>query len=124
MALGTTAVLGFIAAPAQASSWTGHLTGAGPGYESRRWDDDGGRTNIKFSGCKDDYTNKSVAVTLFKNRKLAPDAFYSTQAFSKCFSGGTSSGWWEDHGSGSYYFNVNGALVGVHVWVASITTVY
>ncbi|MGQ4486546.1 hypothetical protein ACN6LM_003378 [Streptomyces sp. SAS_281] len=125
VALGAVSVLGIITAPASADSWTGHLTGAGPGYESHRWGDDGGRTNIKFTGCKDDWNNERVAVQLFKDT-FGPDPYYSSQNFSECFKGSTStsSGWWEDHGSGSYYFDVNGALVGVHVSVASITVNY
>ncbi|MFF3129283.1 hypothetical protein ACFVRD_45400 [Streptomyces sp. NPDC057908] len=44
-------------------------------------------------------------------------------SFTQCFVSGTStsSGTWADHGSGSYYFVVNDALVGVHVWVKSLT---
>lgn len=123
--LAAAAALGIATAPAQASSWTSSLTGAAPGFESRRWADSGGRTNVQFTGCKDDYNNTRVAVQLFKDT-FGPDPYYSSQGFTNCFNGSssTSSGWWEDHGSGDYYFDVNGALFGVHVWVNVVKTVY
>ncbi|MFB7217283.1 hypothetical protein [Streptomyces sp. NPDC056227] len=123
--LGAAAVLGVIVAPAQASSWSSSLTGAGPGFESRRWADSGGTTNIKFTGCTDDYSNKSVSVLLRKDT-LGPDPYYTRASFTNCFAGSasTSSGTWADHGSGDYYFAVNDALVGVHVWVKSLTVTY
>ncbi|MEV7237220.1 hypothetical protein AB0N06_25630 [Streptomyces sp. NPDC051020] len=123
--LGAVAVLGVIAAPAQASSWSSSLTGAGPGFESRRWADSGGTTNIKFTGCSDDYSNKGVNVLLRKDT-LGPDPYYVNAYFTNCFasSTSTSSGTWADHGSGNYYFAVNDALVGVHVWVKSLTVTY
>lgn len=125
VALAAAALLGFIAVPAQASSWTSHLSGAAPGFESRRWTDSGGSTNIKFTGCSDDYTNAHVAVRLRKDT-FGPDPSYVNASFTKCFAGSssTSSGTWDGHGSGDYYFVVNDALVGVHVWVKSLTTTY
>ncbi|MGW2183939.1 hypothetical protein ACWCXX_39405 [Streptomyces sp. NPDC001732] len=123
--LGVAAVLGFIAAPAQAASWSSSLSNAGPGFESRRWYDTGGSTNIKFTGCKDDYTDRNVTVLLRKDT-LGPDPAYTRASFTNCFvsATSTSSGNWDDHGSGDYYFAVNDALVGVHVWVDSLTVTY
>ncbi|MFF5333664.1 hypothetical protein [Streptomyces sp. NPDC013181] len=123
--LAAASLLGIMTAPASASSWSSYLSNAAPGYESRRWADNGGRTNIKFTGCADDWTNSHVAVQLFKDT-FGPDPYYSSQRYSECFKGSssTSSGWWEDHGSGDYYFDVNGALFGVHVWVDDVTVNY
>ncbi|MFB6815616.1 hypothetical protein ACFCV8_13850 [Streptomyces sp. NPDC056347] len=125
VALGTVAALGMLSAPAQASTYNSHLTGAGPGFESTRWNDNGGATNIKFTGCTDDYSNQRVSVRLRKDT-FGPDPSYTNASFTQCFvsSSSTSSGNWDDHGSGEYYFVVNDALVGVHVWVKSLTVTY
>ncbi|MFF2408147.1 hypothetical protein [Streptomyces sp. NPDC058092] len=125
VALGAAAVLGLIAAPAQASTYSSHLTGAGPGFESSRWNDSGGTTNIKFTGCTDDYNDKSVTVRLRKDT-FGPDPSYVNAVFTQCFVSGTStsSGTWADHGSGAYYFVVNDAMVGVRVTVKSLTVTY
>ncbi|MFE3639314.1 hypothetical protein [Streptomyces sp. NPDC059168] len=100
------AAVGILSIPAQASSWTSHISNAYNDFESRRWTDNGGSTTIKFSGCKSDGT-QAVTVTLRKD-VLGPDSKYSTQTYTNCFkSGGTSTGKWDDHGSGNYYFVVN-----------------
>ncbi|MEU1489896.1 hypothetical protein ABZ456_06525 [Streptomyces sp. NPDC005776] len=116
-------MLGILSAPAQASSWSSYLTGAAPGFESRRWTDDGGPTNIQFTDCKDDWNDKSVGVTLRKDT-FGPDPSYTKANFTNCFGGGTSSGNWDGHGSGEYYFAVNYGLAGVHVWVDSLAVYY
>ncbi|MFC9650976.1 MULTISPECIES: hypothetical protein [unclassified Streptomyces] len=123
--LGAATVLGVLTAPAHAASWSGSLSNAGPGFESRRWTDSGGTTGIKFTGCSDNYSNRSVGVTLRKDT-LGPDPTYVTASFTKCFasSTSTSSGSWDDHGSGDYYFAVNYGLSGVNVWVRSLTVTY
>ncbi|MFJ9076808.1 hypothetical protein ACIRO3_16375 [Streptomyces sp. NPDC102278] len=105
--LGVAAVAGLAASPAQAASWSSSLSGAGAGFESRRWYDSGGSTNITFTDCTSDV---SVAnVTLRKDVDFQVDPQYSTASFSNCFNGynSTSSGNWGDHGSGNYYFAVN-----------------
>ncbi|MFI5619499.1 hypothetical protein [Streptomyces sp. NPDC051567] len=106
--LGATAVVGLVAGPAQAASWMGSLTNAGPGFESRRWyDNNGGSTNINFTNCT---SGSSVAnVTLRKDLDFQPDPQYTTAAFTNCFNDyySTSYGTWGDHGSGYYYFAVN-----------------
>lgn len=123
--LGAAAVLGVIAAPAQASSWSSSLTNAGPGFESRRWYDTGGSTNIKFTGCSDNGSDRVVNVTLRKE-VTGPNPQYTTAAFTNCFtsSTATSSGNWSDHGSGDYYFAVNYGASGVNVTVKSLTVTY
>ncbi|MFJ9344796.1 hypothetical protein ACIRP0_36780 [Streptomyces sp. NPDC101733] len=105
--LGVAAVVGLAASPAQAASWSSSLTGARLGYESRRWADNGGATNITFTDCTSDV--HVVNVTLKKDLSLQPDPVYTTASFTNCFNGynATSSGNWEDHGSGNYYFSVN-----------------
>ncbi|MFD7226956.1 hypothetical protein [Streptomyces sp. NPDC059881] len=125
VALGAAAVLGIVAAPAQASSWTSSLSNAAPGFESRRWYDTGGSTNIKFTGCSDNGSNRVVNVTLRKDT-TGPDPQYVTAAFTNCFAGtsATSSGNWSDHGSGNYYFAVNYGASGLNVWVKSLSVTY
>ncbi|MFI5748181.1 hypothetical protein ACIBBE_20055 [Streptomyces sp. NPDC051644] len=123
VALGAVAVLGIVAAPAQASSWSSKLVGAAPGFESRHYADDGGPTNVKFTNCKDDYSNSRVNIVLRKDT-LGPDPYYSTHTYTACFTGGTSSGNWDDHGSGTYYWAVNDGLVNVHVWADPVATYY
>lgn len=100
------AVVGALAMPAQASSWSSSLTNVGGDFESRRWTDDGGSTTIKFTSCSSAGT-QAVTLTLRKD-VFGPDPTYSTATFTNCFnSGATSSGSWDDHGSGDYYFVVN-----------------
>ncbi|MFJ8002463.1 hypothetical protein ACIQ7D_36065 [Streptomyces sp. NPDC096310] len=125
IALGAAFVLGVLATPAQAASWSSSLSGAGPGFESRRWYDSGGSTNIKFTGCSDDGSNRVANVTLRKDT-LGPDPSYTTAAFTNCFTGSsaTSTGNWSDHGSGDYYFAVNYGASGLRVWVDSLTVTY
>ncbi|MFH8474827.1 hypothetical protein [Streptomyces sp. NPDC018000] len=123
--IGAATALGFLAAPAQAASWSSSLSNAGPGFESRRWADSGGATNIKFTGCSDDGSDSVVNVTLRKDT-LGPDPSYATANFTNCFvsSTSTSSGDWSDHGSGDYYFAVNYGASNLHVWVKSLTVTY
>ncbi|MEV0303619.1 hypothetical protein [Streptomyces prasinus] len=123
--LGVAATLGVITAPAQAASWSSSLTNASPGFESRRWYDTGGSTNIKFTGCSDNGSNRLVNVTLRKD-VTGPDPQYTTAAFTNCFtsSTATSSGNWSDHGSGDYYFAVNYGASGLNVTVRTLTVTY
>lgn len=123
--LGAAAVLGFVASPAQASSYTSYLSNAGPGFESSRWNDNGGTTVIKFTGCRDNYTDTGMHILLRKD-VLGVDPAYVNGYFTNCFTSttATSTGTWVDHGSGSYYFVVNSSLVGVNVWVNSLTISY
>ncbi|MFJ2560641.1 MULTISPECIES: hypothetical protein [unclassified Streptomyces] len=123
--LGAAVALGVLVTPAQAASWSSSLAGAAPGFESRRWYDSGGSTNIKFTGCTDSGSNSVVNVTLRKDT-VGPDPSYTTAAFTNCFnsSSATSSGDWSDHGSGDYYFAVNYGASGLRVWVNSLTVTY
>ncbi|WP_329367308.1 hypothetical protein [Streptomyces sp. NBC_01483] len=118
------AVVGVLAMPAQASSWSSSITNAGNDFESRRWTDDGGSTSIKFTSCKRSGT-QAVNVTLRKD-VFGPDPLYSTATFTNCFnSGATSTGNWDDHGSGDYYFVVDyGSNVYAPVSVSSLTVYY
>ncbi|MGW4032551.1 hypothetical protein ACWEFL_25115 [Streptomyces sp. NPDC004838] len=117
--------LGLLISPAQAASWSSYLVNAGPGFESRRWYDTGGATNIKFTGCEDSGSNSGVNVTLRKDT-FGPDPQYSTANFTNCFvsSTSTSSGNWSNHGSGDYYFAVNYGAVSLWVSVNSLTVTY
>lgn len=120
------AVVGALAMPAQASSWSSSLTNVGNDFESRRWTDNGGSTTIKFTSCsRDSSGSQAVTVTLRKDT-FGPDPKYSTQEFTNCFhSGATSSGSWDDHGSGDYYFVVDyGQNVYAPVSVKSLTVYY
>ncbi|MGW2020199.1 hypothetical protein [Streptomyces sp. NPDC001927] len=125
VALGAAAVLGVVVAPAQASSWSSSLSYAGPGYESRRWYDTGGSTNIKFTGCTDNGSNRVASVTLRKDT-TGPDPQYVTASFTNCFAGSaaTSSGNWSDHGSGEYYFAVNYGTSGLNLTVRTLSVTY
>ncbi|MCX5355899.1 hypothetical protein [Streptomyces mirabilis] len=118
------AVVGALAVPAQASSWSSSLTNVGNDFESRRWTDDGGSTSIKFTSCHRDGT-QAVNVTLRKDT-FGPDPLYSTATFTNCFnSGATSTGNWDDHGSGDYYFVVDyGQNVYAPVSVSSLSVYY
>ncbi|WP_256105913.1 hypothetical protein [Streptomyces sp. ODS05-4] len=111
--------------PAQAASWSGYLSGVGPGYESRRWTDSGGSTTIKFTGCSTDGATSVTNVTLRKD-VTGPDPYYVKAAFTKCHESttATSSGSWVDHGSGNYYFVVNDSSTGVKLWVKSLSVSY
>ncbi|WP_405855039.1 hypothetical protein OG361_18825 [Streptomyces sp. NBC_00090] len=117
-------MLGILTPPAQASSWTGYLTGVMPGYESRRWTDTGGTTTIKFTDCYSG-TWKSANVRLRKDT-FGPDPAYATAVFTNCFNGttATSTGTWSDHGSGDYYFAVNEGGVNLTLTVKAITVTY
>ncbi|EDY44906.1 hypothetical protein [Streptomyces sp. SPB074] len=103
----TTALVGAFAMPAQASTYTSHLTNVNTDFESSRWhDNNGGSTTIKFTSCTSTGT-KAIGVTLRKDQ-FGPDPVYTTASYTACFkSGATSSGTWSDHGSGDYYFVVN-----------------
>ncbi|GAA2636510.1 hypothetical protein [Streptomyces vastus] len=123
--LGAAAVVGLLSAPAHAASWSSSLTGAAPGFESRRWFDSGGSTNIRFTGCSDDGSDRLVNVTLRKD-VTGPDPTYVRAAFTNCFASrtSTSSGNWSSHGSGNYYFVVNDGASGLRVTVRSLTVNY
>ncbi|MFH9968785.1 hypothetical protein ACH4PR_47165 [Streptomyces mirabilis] len=118
------AAVGALAMPAQASSWSSSLTNVGNDFESRRWTDDGGSTTIKFTSCTR-AGGQVVGVTLRKDT-FGPDPLYSTASFTNCFnSGATSTGNWDDHGSGDYYFVVDyGSNVYAPVSVRSLTVSY
>ncbi|WDO07778.1 hypothetical protein ME763_20120 [Streptomyces murinus] len=118
------AAVGVLAVPAQASSWSSYISSAGNDFESRRWTDDGGSTTIKFTSCHRDGT-QAVNVMLRKDT-LGPDPKYSNQTFTNCFnSGATSTGNWDDHGSGDYYFVVDyGSNVYAPVSVSSVAVYY
>ncbi|MEV7544921.1 hypothetical protein [Streptomyces sp. NPDC089915] len=105
--LGIATVVGLAASPAQASSWSSTLVGARAGFESHRWYDLGGSTNITFTDCNSDV--QVANVTLRKDVDWEVDPTYTTASFTNCFNGtyATSSGNWGDHGEGSYYFAVN-----------------
>ncbi|MFE3631375.1 hypothetical protein [Streptomyces goshikiensis] len=121
--LGVAAVIGLAVSPAQAASWSSSLSGVSNGFESRRWSDNGGATNIDFTGCTSD--GSVVNVTLHKDLSFQPDPYYSTASFTNCFNGtnATSSGNWGDHGSGSYYFSVNDGS-SYRAWVRTLTVNY
>lgn len=121
--LGAAAVVGLLSAPAQAASWSSSLSGAAPGFESRRWYDTGGSTNIKFTGCT---SGLSVVNVTLRKDVTGPDPSYVRAAFTKCFqsSSATSSGTWSDHGKGNYYFVVNEGSSGSRVSVKSLTVNY
>ncbi|MCX4611016.1 hypothetical protein [Streptomyces mirabilis] len=118
------AAVGVLAVPAQASSWSSYITSAGNDFESRRWTDDGGSTTIKFTSCHRDGT-QAVGVMLRKDT-FGPDPMYSNANFTNCFnSGATSTGNWDDHGSGDYYFVIDyGSNVYAPVSVDSLTVYY
>ncbi len=124
VALGGAAVLGLVAAPAQASSWTSSLTNVAPSFESRRWTDDGGPTNVQFENCTDDYESK-VTIGLRKD-VLGPDDYFTTHTYTECFegSGHYSSGNWDGHGEGDYYFVVNDFMIDVHMSAKWVGTYY
>lgn len=117
-------MLGILTAPAHASSWSSHLSGA-VGFESRRWYDSGGTNKINFTGCSDNGSNRLVNVTLRKD-VTGPDPSYTKAAITNCFTStsATSSGSWADHGSGNYYFVVNDGATSLRVWVKSLTVSY
>ncbi|MFF8911635.1 hypothetical protein [Streptomyces olivaceoviridis] len=121
------AVVGALAMPAQAASWSSSLTDVRNDFESRRWTDDGGATTISFTTCtRDKSSSQSVSVTLRKDT-FGPDPLYSTATFTNCFtgSGATSTGHWDDHGSGDYYFVVDyGQNVYAPVSVKSLSVYY
>lgn len=111
--------VGIFSAPAQAASWSGYLTGVAPGYESRNWyaPSSSTGTTISFTGCTS--FSSVVNVTLYKVVNNLPDTDYTRAAFTQCLTGSsaTSTGNWNDHGAGDYYFVVNdgGGSSGVSV---------
>ncbi|WP_307714394.1 hypothetical protein [Streptomyces sp. V4I23] len=121
--LGAAAVLGVVAAPAHAASWSSSLSGVAPGFESRRWYDGGGTTTITFTGCSGSYSGAEVRL---RKDTFGPDPAYATAVFTNCFRGAgyTSTGNWSDHGSGDYYFAVNEAAATGRLWVNSLTVYY
>ncbi|MFF4648125.1 hypothetical protein [Streptomyces sp. NPDC001389] len=121
--LGIAAVVGLASSPAQAASWSSTIVGADPGFESRRWYDGGGSTNITFTDCSSDVHVANV--TLRKDLDFQPDPQYSTASFTNCFNGtyATSSGNWGDHGEGNYYFAVNYGSSAM-LWVRTLTVNY
>ncbi|MFJ5227597.1 hypothetical protein [Streptomyces sp. NPDC088400] len=118
-------IVAIFAAPAQAASWNGSLSGAAPGFESRRWTapTSSTGTTIKFTGCTG--SQSVVNVTLYKVVNNGPDTGYVKAAFTQCFAGSssTSTGNWGDHGAGEYYFVVNDGG-GDRVSVRSLTVSY
>ncbi|MFG2684039.1 hypothetical protein [Streptomyces sp. NPDC048392] len=128
MIIGTAAAaaaVGALAVSAQASSWSSYLSNAGNDFESRRWTDNGGSTTIKFTSCSRGSSPKAVSVMLRKDT-FGPDPKYTNASFTNCFnSGATSSGTWDGHGSGDYYFVVDyGSNVYAPVSVKSLTVYY
>ncbi|MEV5177804.1 hypothetical protein AB0L10_43940 [Streptomyces flaveolus] len=121
------AVVGALAMPAQAASWSSSLTNVYNDFESRRWTDNGGSTSISFTTCtRDSSASQAVNVTLRKD-VFGPDPLYSTATFTNCFkySGATSTGNWDDHGSGDYYFVVDyGQNIYAPVSVKSLSVYY
>ncbi|MFD6939297.1 hypothetical protein ACFYRL_24875 [Streptomyces goshikiensis] len=109
VSLGAMTLLSLTAGSANAASWSSSISGAYPNFESRRWSDAGGSTNIQFTNCTDGTGATSAGVTLRKDVDWQVDPTYSTASFTNCFGGysSTSSGNWGDHGSGNYYFAVN-----------------
>ncbi|MFE1953262.1 hypothetical protein ACFW9D_22670 [Streptomyces sp. NPDC059524] len=119
------AAVGVLAVPAQASSWSSSLSNVYNDFESRRWTDTGGSTTIKFTTCKSGGT-QAVGVMLRKDT-VGPDPKYTNASFTKCFdyTGATSTGNWDDHGSGNYYFVVNyGSNNYAPTSVSSLTVYY
>ncbi|TRV80101.1 hypothetical protein FKN01_07805 [Streptomyces sp. 130] len=102
-------VIGIFSSPAQAGSYTSYMKGVQPGFESTRWREETSATTttIKFTGCTSD--GSVVNVTMAKDIGGAPDTYYTKAAYTKCLesSTSTSTGTWNDHGAGSYYFIVN-----------------
>ncbi|MEV7233434.1 hypothetical protein AB0N06_05445 [Streptomyces sp. NPDC051020] len=95
------------------------------GFESRRWYEPNTATTIKFTGCSTDLT--AVHVTLAKDISLSPDTYYTTAAFTNCLNGSTytSTGNWNAHGNGDYYFAVNEYISGAsYTTVKSLTVSY
>ncbi|MGQ4400114.1 hypothetical protein ACN6K4_006289 [Streptomyces hayashii] len=129
MIIGTAAAaaaVGVLAVPAQASSWTSHISSAGNDFESRRWTDNGGSTTIKFTSCnRGGGLPKAVGVMLRKDT-FGPDPKYTNANFTNCFnSGATSSATWDGHGSGDYYFVIDyGSNVYAPVTVQSVAVYY
>lgn len=109
VSLGAVTLLSLTVGPANAAGWSSSISGAYPNFESRRWSDAGGSTNIQFTNCEDGTGATSAGVTLRKDVDWQVDPTYSSASFTNCFGGysSTSSGNWGDHGSGNYYFAVN-----------------
>lgn len=102
-------VVGIFSSPAQAGSYTSYMAGVEAGFESSHWNEDSAATTttIKFTGCTSG--SSAVHVKLAKDINNLPDNYYVDAAFTKCLesSTSTSTGAWDDHGAGSYYFIVN-----------------
>ncbi|MEV5344334.1 hypothetical protein [Streptomyces achromogenes] len=126
MIIGAAAVaaVGALAVPAQASSWSSYLSNVRNDYESRRWTDDGGPTTIKFTSCHRD--GQQVVNVMLRKDTFGPDPKFDNATFTNCFnSGATSTGNWDGHGSGEYYFVVDyGSNVYAPVSVSSLTVNY
>lgn len=119
-------LVGVFAAPAQAASWESCLSSVGPNYESRRWYQPGGatKTKIQFTGCT---SGLSLAnVTLYKAVPVWPDDRFTMAAFTNCFNSSTavSTGNWNDHGAGDYYFLINEGTSGVYLSVKKVKVSY
>ncbi|MER6503266.1 hypothetical protein ABT218_28870 [Streptomyces sp. NPDC001455] len=66
-----------------------------------------------------------VSTTLNKQTPWAGPS-YVNAAFTKCFESGssTSTGSWDDHGSGEHHFAVKVGAVSLNIWVNSLTVSY
>lgn len=95
---GITAAGLLVLAPAAEANWASSITNGGPGFESRRWDDQS-YSQVQFTDCTLYSTvaaPESVDVQMWRDISLAPDDSYDNKVFTACFGGGTSNGEWYD----------------------------
>ncbi|MEU2551746.1 hypothetical protein ACF1GY_02950 [Streptomyces sp. NPDC014684] len=113
-------------APSASANWQSHITSAGTGFTSSRWEDEN-YSEVRFKGCTQEYAFGGwVKVALWEDNALSPDTNHGTKTFTNCFTGqdAVSAGEWTGLSLDGYYFRLqdtDGGLLNVRV-VAIDTT--
>ncbi|MEU9616950.1 hypothetical protein AB0D56_36325 [Streptomyces sp. NPDC048209] len=108
--------------PNSYANWTGSLSGASPGYESSRWQDES-YSEVRFKNCSG--TNY-VVVALYEDNALSPDTNHGQKKFTNCFTGydAVSAGEWTGLPLDGYYFKLadtNRSFLNVRVFAIDTT---
>ncbi|GGU07469.1 hypothetical protein [Nocardioides albus] len=118
-AVGAVGAILAVSAPAAMANWTGSLSGWSDGVgESRRWNDTGPYTQIKWEDCEvQGYGQAQEAdVRVWRDINLQPDVHYGSKEYVKCFNSDTtrSIGEWNNLTSGTYPYYFKTPRVGTY----------
>lgn len=93
--------------------WNSYISGAGPGFNSRDWQDlhnDANSTNIQFQNCTETgnpyLTGMNATVDLWWVRSLLPDVFKGSQTL-YCYHASPTAWYGEMTDSGWYHFTIS-----------------